>query len=212
MKRPAANQVSGSPIGRRLRDECNFQGSSSGTTFQASDSSQALQSIVQGCTKLNDEVYELYRPASGSFNLEVVFFHGFQTENSEDEYIRTWMTRDRSRCWLNTWLVEHFPQARMLSVSYDSGSQVSDSQGRLDVYLIRENLAHSLISLADVGQNCPVVLVGHCVGGLVLKEICLTASQYTALSTSRERPYKKFRENLRGDSSIRRLIQALMYL
>ncbi|KAL2645292.1 hypothetical protein R1flu_012879 [Riccia fluitans] len=51
MKRPAANQVSGSPIRRRLRDECSFQGSSSGTTFQASDSSQALQSIVQGYTK-----------------------------------------------------------------------------------------------------------------------------------------------------------------
>ncbi|KAL2645177.1 hypothetical protein R1flu_012764 [Riccia fluitans] len=151
-----------------------------------------------GCWQLNDEVYELYRPASGSFNLEVVFFHGFQAGDSEDAFIQTWMTRDGSRCWLNTWLVEHFPQARILSVSYDSGSQVSDSQGRLDMYLIRENLVHSLISLADVGQNCPLVLVGHCVGGLVLKEICLRASQSTALSTSRERPYKEFLENLRG--------------
>ncbi|KAL2644455.1 hypothetical protein R1flu_012042 [Riccia fluitans] len=197
MKRPAVNQVSGSPIRRRLRDECSFQGSSSGTTFQASDSSQALQSIVQGCTKLNDEVYELYRPASGSFNLEVVFFHGFQTENSEDAYIRTWMTRDGSECWLNTWLVERFPQARILSVSYDSGSRESDSQGRVDMYLIAEKLVPSLVDLAGVGQICPVVLVGHCVGGLILKATCLRASQCTALSTCRQRPYKQFLQNLR---------------
>ncbi|KAL2645323.1 hypothetical protein R1flu_012910 [Riccia fluitans] len=196
MKRPAANQVSGSPI--RLRGECSFQGSSSGTTFQASDSSQALQSIVQGCTKLNDEVYELYRPASGSFNLELVFFHGFQTENSEDAYIRTWMTRDGSECWLNTWLVERFPQARILSVSYDSGSRESNSQGRVDMYLITENLVQSLVDLASVGQIFPVVLVGHCVGGLVLKAICLRASQCTALSKCGQKPSKQFLQNLRG--------------
>ncbi|KAL2643187.1 hypothetical protein R1flu_010774 [Riccia fluitans] len=97
MKRPAVNQVSGSPVRRRLRDECSFQGSSSGTTFQASDSSQALQYIVQGCTKISDEVYKLYRSASGSFNLEVVFFHGLQAGDSEDAFIQTWMTREGSR-------------------------------------------------------------------------------------------------------------------
>ncbi|KAL2623392.1 hypothetical protein R1flu_003597 [Riccia fluitans] len=167
-------------------------------TFQASDSSQLLQSIVQGCTKLNDEIYELHKPVSGSFDLEVVFFHGFQTENSEDAYIRTWMTRDGSECWLNTWLKECFPQARILSVSYDSGSRESDSQGRVDMYLITEKLVQSLVDLAGVGQICPVVLVGHCVGGLVLKAICLRASQCTALSTCGQKPYKQFLQNLRG--------------
>ncbi|KAL2645325.1 hypothetical protein R1flu_012912 [Riccia fluitans] len=67
------------------------------------------------------------------------------------------MTRDGSECWLNTWLVERFPQARILSVSYDSGSRESNSQGRVDMYLITENLVQSLVDLAGVGQICPVV-------------------------------------------------------
>ncbi|KAL2645185.1 hypothetical protein R1flu_012772 [Riccia fluitans] len=108
------------------------------------------------------------------------------------------MTRDGSKCWLNTWLVERFPQARILSVSYDSGSRESDSQGRVDMYLIAENLVSSLVDLAGIGQICPVVLVGHCVGGLVLKAICLRASQCTALSTCGQRLYKQFLQNLRG--------------
>ncbi|KAL2644938.1 hypothetical protein R1flu_012525 [Riccia fluitans] len=220
MKRQAVEQVSDSP--KRLREGSSFEGSVSshgskqlqplvwvsegqGANEQASDPSQIFHSIGQGCTKLNDEVYELYRPASGSFNLEVVFFHGFQTKNSEDAYIRTWMTRDGSECWLNTWLVEHFPQARILSVSYDSGSRESDSQGRVDMYLIAEKLVPSLVDLAGVGQICPVVLVGglvlkasHCVGGLVLKSTCLRASQCTTLSKFGQRPYKQFLQNLRG--------------
>ncbi|KAL2645193.1 hypothetical protein R1flu_012780 [Riccia fluitans] len=66
------------------------------------------------------------------------------------------------------------------------------------MYLIRENLVQSLIDLQGAGQNCPVILVGHCVGGLVLKEVCLRASECTSLSTYPERPYKQFLQNLRG--------------
>ncbi|KAL2645192.1 hypothetical protein R1flu_012779 [Riccia fluitans] len=213
MKRQAVDQVSDSP--KRLREGSSFEGGVSnhgskqlqplvwvsegqGADEQASDPSQIFHSIVQDYTKLNDDVYELHKPASGSPNLELVFFPGFQFSSSEDAFFRTWMTRDASQCWLNTLLVELFPQARILSVSYDSGTLVSDSQGRLDMYLIRENLVQSLIDLEGVGQNCPVILVGHCVGGLVLQEVCLRASECTALSTCPERPYKQFLDNLRG--------------
>ncbi|KAL3691526.1 hypothetical protein R1sor_005177 [Riccia sorocarpa] len=140
-------------------------------TSEASTTPQ--HSLGQGCTKLNDEVYEVYRPASGSFNLEVVFFHGFQRGDFGDAERRatgTWTTKDGT-CWLKTWLVERFPQARILAVSYDSGTQVSESEARMDMYLICENLVQSLIDLAGVGQSCPMVLVGHCIGGLVLKAL-----------------------------------------
>lgn len=46
------------------------------------------------------------------------------------------------------------------------------------MYCTAENLMSSLTD-ADVRvgrAGCPVVLVGHCLGGLVLKELCLSAA------------------------------------
>ncbi|KAL2621364.1 hypothetical protein R1flu_001569 [Riccia fluitans] len=40
----------------------------------------------------------------------------------------------------------------------------------MDIYLIAENLVYSLVELENVGELCPVVLVGHCAGGLVVQE------------------------------------------
>ncbi|KAL3684076.1 hypothetical protein R1sor_002098 [Riccia sorocarpa] len=128
--------------------------------------------------QLSDEIYELHRPTQGHPKLEIVCCHGFQKEDyDQDAYLRTWMTADGSECWLMTWLPQALPPCRILSVSYDSCVHISSSRGRMDLYLLGENLAYALIMLANVGQSCPVLLVGHCVGGLVLKQVCIQAQR-----------------------------------
>jgi pimeloyl-ACP methyl ester carboxylesterase len=63
----------------------------------------------------------------------------------------------------------------VLSVSYSGGLRHS-SDGIVDMYIIGENLLSDLIQ-DGVGQvpHCPVVLVGHSIGGLVIKELCRRA-------------------------------------
>jgi surfactin synthase thioesterase subunit len=60
-------------------------------------------------------------------------------------------------------------QARVMSVSYDSGVR-----GNLDFDTIGTLLAGAA-GLYNVGQGRPLVLVGHSLGGLVLKRMCVTA-------------------------------------
>ncbi|KAL3679077.1 hypothetical protein R1sor_022033 [Riccia sorocarpa] len=154
-----------------------------------------------GWKQLSDYVYEVSRPSDGYFDLEVVFLHGFCSMGDSDAYYQTWMKADGSGNWLDTWLKESFPGARILSVSYDSSLRTSFCSGRMDMYLLGESLVQSLVDLAGVGSRCPVVLVGHCLGGMVLKKIVLFAESSAneeRSSRSVSRPYQRFVEHLRG--------------
>ncbi|KAL2628894.1 hypothetical protein R1flu_013580 [Riccia fluitans] len=113
--------------------------------------------------KINDSVYELYRPSTGDVNtdIDIVFFHGLQLKHDVTPYLSTWRARDAERSlWPSKWLAEDYPTARILSVHYDGSMKKTDHDGRMDLDLVAENLLHSLL-LARVGQSCPVILVGH---------------------------------------------------
>jgi hypothetical protein len=65
---------------------------------------------------------------------------------------------------------------------------------------VGENLISDLLQ-SQVGQlpGCPVVLVGHCVGGLVIKELCLKANDELHFAgTSRAKKLENFINNIRG--------------
>ncbi|KAG6540887.1 hypothetical protein Mapa_017762 [Marchantia paleacea] len=135
----------------------------------------------------------------GFTSVRVIFFHGFQKEDCDDAYVRTWMKADESECWLDTWLAEDFPSAHILSVSYDSGRKVSDCRGRMGMYVLAENLARNIVGIGGLGDDCSIVLVGFCVGGLVLKEVCLKIFELekreTILGQNR---YANFLKRLKG--------------
>ncbi|KAL3676043.1 hypothetical protein R1sor_025991 [Riccia sorocarpa] len=155
----------------------------------------------RGWKELSDSVFEVYRPSEGYFNLEIVFLHGFGSKSDTDLYYQTWMKADGSANWLDTWLAESFPRARILSVTYDSSLITTSCTGRLDMYLLGESLVQSLVNLAEVGRTCPVVLVGHCLGGMVLKSIALHAESSAneeRTGRSLSRPYDTFLRNLKG--------------
>ncbi|CAM6099615.1 unnamed protein product [Calypogeia fissa] len=123
--------------------------------------------------KINDYIYEVSKP-EGRPSIELVFFHGLQLGRSKDAHLTTWLTQDGSDLWLK-WILDYYPEARILLVSYDAFIERTRDQGNMDMFLTCENLIQDLtMGNAQIGQaGCPVALVGHCIGGLVMKELCI---------------------------------------
>ncbi|KAL2629507.1 hypothetical protein R1flu_014193 [Riccia fluitans] len=81
--------------------------------------------------KINDSVYELYRPSTADVNIDIdiVFFHGLQLKQDATPYLSTWRSRDAERSlWPSKWLAEDHPTARILSIHYDESVEKFDSQ------------------------------------------------------------------------------------
>ncbi|CAM6128929.1 unnamed protein product [Calypogeia fissa] len=153
-------------------------------------------------TRLNDSLYELYCPQVGIPSMQVVFFHGFQRKSYDDAHMSTWLSEDESCIWPKTWLKDKFPHARILSVSYNGGMLLNRESGQVDLYIVVENLISDLRA-AKVGQdsNCPVVLVGHSFGGLVIKRLCVDASNQASQfkkESDTSSMLRNFFDNLRG--------------
>ncbi|XP_055535747.1 protein SERAC1 isoform X2 [Wyeomyia smithii] len=87
----------------------------------------------------------------------------------------------RSFCWPMEWLPKDFPNIRVIGLNYDSSlSQWSASgcpcekyDGKLEKRAMEflKKLAHS-----NIGQDRPVVWVGHSMGGLLIKSIIVQAA------------------------------------
>uniref|UniRef100_A0A182R0X8 GPI inositol-deacylase n=1 Tax=Anopheles farauti TaxID=69004 RepID=A0A182R0X8_9DIPT len=86
----------------------------------------------------------------------------------------------RSFCWPMEWLPKDFPRIRVLGLDYDSSlSQWSATGCPCEKYdgKLQKRAAEFLEKLAtsDVGQDRPVIWVGHSMGGLLIKSIMVQA-------------------------------------
>jgi pimeloyl-ACP methyl ester carboxylesterase len=158
-----------------------------------------LETHVHGTTyprKVNESVFELYCP-EGQQQVDIVFFHGLQIGTYRNAYVETWQSGQA--CWPQMWLPEDFPKARILSISYDSSFRRSKVEGIVDLKQLGEILVEDLIVSAGVGTKCPVILVGHSLGGIVIKQLCLEADKnQKSIHIHRIKPVKKFLKNIRG--------------
>lgn len=119
-------------------------------------------------------VYELYAPTEGDPAVDVVFFHGLQLGDGSRAWHDTWTGTkpgDGSKfCWPAELLPADFPRARVLSLCYDTAArQRHGKEGVFDLKDLGEYLLGALPQ-AGVGQR-PLLLVGHSLGGLVLKQV-----------------------------------------
>jgi pimeloyl-ACP methyl ester carboxylesterase len=76
------------------------------------------------------------------------------------------------------WILEdeNLEDARLVLISYDAHMRKTSEAGRMDMYNTSENLISDLMAGAQVGQDrCPVILIGHSLGGLLMKELCVQA-------------------------------------
>ncbi|CAM6086891.1 unnamed protein product [Calypogeia fissa] len=149
--------------------------------------------------QLNDYVHVIHDPLPDKRpSVEIVFFHGLQFERSEGAYLKTWLSKDGTQIWIK-WILDEFADARILVMSYDAAFRKTDSDGTMEMFTTGENLVSSLIDeRAQIGQDgCPVLLVGHCLGGLVMKEICLQAHSVLPINPSYRR-VQNFLNNIKG--------------
>uniref|UniRef100_A0A182JWX7 GPI inositol-deacylase n=1 Tax=Anopheles christyi TaxID=43041 RepID=A0A182JWX7_9DIPT len=86
----------------------------------------------------------------------------------------------RSFCWPMEWLPKDFPSIRVLGLDYESSlSQWSATGCPCEKYdgKLHKRAAEFLEKLAtsDVGQDRPIIWVGHSMGGLLIKSIMVQA-------------------------------------
>lgn len=131
----------------------------------------------------------------------VLFFHGFQLgDDYENAHVTTWQSGDESCIWPQTWLVDEFPGAHILAVSYHGGlrtrREAKKEDGKVDLYIIAENIMSDLRQ-AKIGQEagCPIILVGHSFGGLVIKNLCWHAHTKSSIGSVED---ANFLKNVKG--------------
>ncbi|KAL3687379.1 hypothetical protein R1sor_013688 [Riccia sorocarpa] len=135
--------------------------------------------------QVNDAVFRAYPKDINGWTptIQIVFFHGLTRPEQEDSYISTWTTKFDSGgagvCWPAVWLPSLFSGAGIYLVSYDSSSRTDAQNGRSDLFLAAESVLWNLLD-AGIGQisQCPVILVAHDLGGLLIKKICCEAQSF----------------------------------
>ncbi|KAL3677796.1 hypothetical protein R1sor_020752 [Riccia sorocarpa] len=162
------------------------------------------QTSQGGIQKVSDSLYRLYEPTPAKdARVDVFFFHGLECEwqdsGIQDPHISTWKSSgEEEEVWPQRWLPEDFPQARIFSVSYDCSTKRTDTEGRMDLHLIGENVLQEFKwAREEHGGSRPVILVGHGFGGIVIKQLCVHAQNNKGnLVGGRSR--EMFLESIRG--------------
>ncbi|KAG6541134.1 hypothetical protein Mapa_017505 [Marchantia paleacea] len=164
--------------------------------------SASTDRMVRLIETLSDSLYRLCEPDGFEPNAELLFIHGFVLEPSKDVHTRT-CTTDEGQCWPEAWLqdTKNLPRTRIYFVKYDSCVQKKHNAGLFSERTLSESLAKDLIYGQNIGQmRLPVVLIGHDLGGLVIKALCVYLEQIRSSDSSAEnkRKVKDFLENVRG--------------
>ncbi|KAL2630575.1 hypothetical protein R1flu_015261 [Riccia fluitans] len=163
-------------------------------------------------SKQNDQVY-LLRPGTNP-QVDVVFFHGLpeKEKDAAETYWKIWTHRDdEENCWPITMLPENLMtkkkeddslgyDPRVLAVSWNSNLELPENVGNreTDEYLLTGNLTQNLI-LRDVslGQDRPVILAGHDLGGILIKQFIVFVEKKAAVATGVDKEkLTKFLDNL----------------
>jgi hypothetical protein len=136
------------------------------------------QALVSG------KVYQLHPPEvdpAGQYDVDVILLHGLQFEDYTSAWCATWEHTDpRSKevkCWPADFLHEDLPNVRVLSVSYDSSAFQSPETGNQDLMTLGEQIFTALTQKKPNVGTRPIVLVGHSLGGLALKQLCVYAAR-----------------------------------
>ncbi|KAG0588501.1 hypothetical protein KC19_2G247600 [Ceratodon purpureus] len=146
--------------------------------------------------RVSDSIFRFYQPKV-PVKLEVVFVHGLVDDNSGDAYWKTWLARDGTpnNVWPMTWLPAEFPFAQVYALKYDASIKQTATDGRMDLFLVGENLVQEMVNFGGIGQNgVPVVFVCHGFGGLVAKQIVVGANT----RFSQDRKVQILLQNIRG--------------
>ncbi|CAM6099785.1 unnamed protein product [Calypogeia fissa] len=101
-------------------------------------------------------------------NARIIFFHDIDWGRKQT-HTSSWMSSsDPEECWPETWLTKRYQDAQIVSTCYDAGIWKKSTTGRMDLRRLGENLRQDIMPLI-FNNECPIFLVGHGLGGLVIK-------------------------------------------
>ena len=114
--------------------------------------------------------------------VDIVALHGLN-----GHYRKTWTATPavgKPKNWLEDFLPEQIPNARIMSYGYDSTIQFSKSVA--DIGTFAEQLLHSLIAKrrSQNEKKRPVIFICHSLGGLVFKQVSYCDLQNRNLLTT----------------------------
>lgn len=143
-----------------------------------------IRPLANGAEKMFLPLRQLY-PSEGNgnstYNFDIVFFHGLQITGGDKAWESTWVSPGagpdgKDVCWPREWLPQDFDNIRVLSASYDADATVFFGRGQTeDLEYIGENLTKCMKQYG-IGQR-KFVLVGHSLGGLVIKWLLAEANR-----------------------------------
>lgn len=117
----------------------------------------------------NDSIYMFHKPKCPPKS-EIFFFHDIDLSKGEKLYMETWRSNSKPAVyWPKDWLSDEFPESRISSACYQGAIWKTRTAGYMDMYLIAENLRQDIVNIYKT--DCPIFLVGHGLGGLVIKEL-----------------------------------------
>ncbi|KAJ8130018.1 hypothetical protein O1611_g3610 [Lasiodiplodia mahajangana] len=106
-------------------------------------------------------VYDPEKEGKNKPNVDVVLVHGFA--GSKETY--TYREGGRSIFWPKDLLPTEHPQARILYFGYDTGEKVVAS-----IRDYARTMLGYLIDRRDGVEDRPIVFLGHCLGGLIIRQ------------------------------------------
>lgn len=120
-----------------------------------------------------------------NLTLDIVAIHGLNGDK-----FRTWTEPASQKLWLRDFLPDELPRARVMTFGYNATAAFENSKAG-----IREHARHLLVSLMeareyDSASKRPLILMGHSLGGLVLKQALIIA-QHESL-------YRPIYQSVRG--------------
>jgi len=145
-------------------------------------------------TQATAEQYGLKQlvPPPQEHQLDLVFVHGLNGDRDT-----TW-TNKGGVVWPREWLPNDLPTAAVYSYGYPNGATFfQDGPARMTLRQRADNFLQSL-QVRDVGLKRPVVLLGHSMGGLVIKQALVIAHELATRPAGIDADAKTFIDNVRG--------------
>ncbi|KAI2603697.1 hypothetical protein GGR54DRAFT_644549 [Hypoxylon sp. NC1633] len=106
-------------------------------------------------------------PDADDTDIDIVAIHGV---GAKPEY--TWVDRESKVNWLSdpTMLPAALPKARIMTYNYAS-HWFGDNAVKQSLSGVANKLLHSLADEREECMNRPIIIIGHCFGGLVAQEV-----------------------------------------
>ncbi|CAM6121372.1 unnamed protein product [Calypogeia fissa] len=132
-------------------------------------STSISNSLITEFEKCNNSISLCHKPVCDP-KAEIIFFHDLQWRKHGEPHLQPWMSNgDHSVHWPTCWLSTKFPEARISCACYPGAIWKTETTGHMNLHQITENMRQDIIEIYK--NRCPVFLIGHGLGGLIIKRL-----------------------------------------